>query len=507
MKQSSSVRQHHHFIILGGTWAACMVLSACGGGGGSEPGNAPQSITPVTAVVAAASAPASSPMESASGPTSTSASVTEPAQQPASPSSTTTIGATPTDSTSKSASTSDAISTTAHPLAIPPTAVVAQGTGPGIAAPSTGTTAPPLSVPSGTATSTTASPAISGQSAAVVQAPAGYTIGVYYFPGWTSNLRGSNFATPWDHIKPYPERQPMMGWYSDSNPMVLRYQAETMRAGGIDYVVFDSFWDELGPYMEQALKAYQSVWTEGDPKIALLWASHYTWKGGRANFEKMLDHWISNYLSKPSYQRVDGKPVLYVFSVEDFYNTSRTLGITVAQLGSIVQQRAIAAGLPGIYLVGGAPALAHWARGIAVQAGFSAVSAYNYHIGYSGEASTGTPMPTNYTELSANYQQNWQWIVKQVPLDYITPMSSGWDKTPWLVTAKGQTTYKAIATPDQFETHLRAAKALMDSNPAKTKRMGLVCCWNEFGEGSYIEPTKLKGSQVLDRVKAVFGTQ
>ena len=34
----------------------------------------------------------------------------------------------------------------------------------------------------------------------------------------------------------------------------------------------------------------------------------------------------------------------------------------------------------------------------------------------------------------------------------------------------------------------------------------VICCWNEFGEGSYIEPTKKDGFSYLEKVKKVFGS-
>ena len=35
-------------------------------------------------------------------------------------------------------------------------------------------------------------------------------------------------------------------------------------------------------------------------------------------------------------------------------------------------------------------------------------------------------------------------------------------------------------------------------------RIGVVCCWNEFGEGSYIEPTKEMGAAVVERLGRVL---
>jgi hypothetical protein len=332
-----------------------------------------------------------------------------------------------------------------------------------------------------------------------------YLLGAYYFPGWSNNQRGSNFTQPWNLIRPYPEREPLLGWYNDSDPTILRQQANQMRRGGLHYVVFDSYWDGQGAFLEQSLRAYRSIWQTGDPQYALLWANHYPWKDGRANATRMIDRWIAQYLNHAGYLRIDGRPVLYVFSVEDYEKNAKEMGLAnAAALTKLLNDRMKSAGLPELYLIGGTPALAHWSRGVAVTAGFQALSAYNYHIGYSGEAQTASALASNFSQLAANYAQNWNWLARNTSLTYVVPMSTGWDKTPWLDRAKGETTYKGIASPAEFEQHLRAGKAIMDANTTRTRRMGIVCCWNEFGEGSYLEPTKQRGTQVLDAVRKVY---
>ncbi|NNU33267.1 hypothetical protein HK413_02155 [Mucilaginibacter sp. S1162] len=65
----------------------------------------------------------------------------------------------------------------------------------------------------------------------------------------------------------------------------------------------------------------------------------------------------------------------------------------------------------------------------------------------------------------------------------------------------------SVSAPELFEQHLSRAKAFMDENPQKTMKMGVICAWNEFGEGSYIEPTKTFQMQYTEKVKKVFGTQ
>ncbi len=44
----------------------------------------------------------------------------------------------------------------------------------------------------------------------------------------------------------------------------------------------------------------------------------------------------------------------------------------------------------------------------------------------------------------------------------------------------------------------------MDAHPDLTHRTGVICCWNEFGEGSIIEPTRQGGFARLEQIRAVF---
>ena len=57
---------------------------------------------------------------------------------------------------------------------------------------------------------------------------AGYQIGVYYFPGWENNRPGMPAPLPWETIKGFPERQPLLGWYDDSSDAVVQKQIDWM---------------------------------------------------------------------------------------------------------------------------------------------------------------------------------------------------------------------------------------------------------------------------------------
>lgn len=58
-------------------------------------------------------------------------------------------------------------------------------------------------------------------------------------------------------------------------------------------------------------------------------------------------------------------------------------------------------------------------------------------------------------------------------------------------------------TPEAFEGRLRAVKALADTLP-ESRRVITINCWNEWTEGSYLEPDTRNGLAYLEAVRRVF---
>jgi hypothetical protein len=330
-----------------------------------------------------------------------------------------------------------------------------------------------------------------------------YLIGTYYFPGWTDYAKGLEYQRPWDPIKKFPKLEPLLGWYKDNDPDVLAQQTTWMAEYGIDFVVFDWYWDGKNPYLEQAVTAFKKSHTPGKIRYSLLWANHYRFPGMLPEFRLMVRYWIAKHFSDQDYLQIDGQPVVFVFAVEDFELAAKKMGLQLADLVAEANALARKAGYKGIYFVAGTPALSHWVNAVAPAGNISALSAYNYHMGYSGSAASATRVSHNFIELDSAYRKNWDWILTNSTLPYIIPMTSGWDKRPW-GGSKDSLHDQSVSSPAEFEAHLQAAKILMDQYPIKTLRMGVICCWNEFGEGSFIEPTKIGGYQYLEKVRKVF---
>jgi len=328
-----------------------------------------------------------------------------------------------------------------------------------------------------------------------------YKIGTFYYPGWRDKQPHNISPTPWAAIKKFPERESFLGWYDEGTDAVAQQQIEWMSQYGISFVAYDWYWSKDNTvFLEHALAAHMRAPNAAKVKFSLLWANHDGVPSSKENFDRMVTYWAKYYFQRPEFFRIDNKPVVFVFYADFLKNDAEKFGATTKDLLDSAQTIAKQNGLPGIYFVAGTGAASPMIDSYAKQSGYSAVSAYNYHQGlYSSVQSH------SYAELDKGYREHWERFISKGNLPLIVPMTSGWDKRPW----GGSTDALhdlSLGTPKEFEAHLLAAKAVMDSGKPNTTKMGVICCWNEFGEGSYIEPTKKGGFSYLEKVRSVFLT-
>ncbi len=327
-----------------------------------------------------------------------------------------------------------------------------------------------------------------------------YQIGTYYYPGWKDRQPHNRSPTPWDALRNFPERVPLLGHYDEGTDSVTQQHINFMNHYGINFVVYDWYWSKGNKVLlEHALASFMRSPNKGNLKFSLLWANHDGVPASRENFERMVSYWVRYYFQRPDYLRIDNKPVVFVFLADMLKNDAAKFETTTKELLDSAQEMAIQAGLPGIYFVAGTGASAPMINGYASTSGYEAFSSYNYHQGLRSPV-----MSRSYPELDQAYREHWGRFLTHGDLPLIVPMTSGWDKRPW-GGSKDPLHDFSVSTPEQFESHLKAAKATMDSSKFVGPKMGVICCWNEFGEGSYIEPTKKSGFSYLEKVKKVFG--
>lgn len=329
-----------------------------------------------------------------------------------------------------------------------------------------------------------------------------YQIGVFYFPGWKDRQPGAPSPMPWAPIKAFPEREPVLGWYDEGTDDVMRQQLDWMQLYGVDFIVFDWYYVEgRKVVLEHALASYMRAPNRSKTKFSILWANHSGMPKNLQDWQAMVWYWVKYYFPRPEFMRMNGRPMVFIFSADSLMKQAESFGATSKQLLDDAQKIARGAGFEGINFIAGTGAYLSMIDTYAKDAGYAGFSAYNYHHGplspYDGPS-------RSYEELDRGYRAHWARFAERGKLPLIVPMTSGWDKRPW-GGSKDPEHDNSRSSSEEFFNHLNAAKRFMDENTLLTQRMGVICCWNEFGEGSYVEPTKSNGFEYLERVRKVFG--
>ncbi len=102
-------------------------------------------------------------------------------------------------------------------------------------------------------------------------------------------------------------------------------------------------------------------------------------------------------------------------------------------------------------------------------------------------------------------------LADEFQLPYFPNVTMGWDTSPRTVQSDKYEPigYQYMATvggntPAEFETALRQTKALAEE---KSDGLNIVTinAWNEWTEGSYLEPDTVHGFGYLEAIRMVFG--
>ena len=95
-------------------------------------------------------------------------------------------------------------------------------------------------------------------------------------------------------------------------------------------------------------------------------------------------------------------------------------------------------------------------------------------------------------------------------MPYFPNVTMGWDPSPRTVASDrfdntGYPFTNTISgnTPERFRDALRAVRARLDERPAGP-RIVTLNAWNEWTEGSYLEPDTEHGTAYLEAIREVF---
>jgi len=212
---------------------------------------------------------------------------------------------------------------------------------------------------------------------------------------------------------------------------------------------------------------------------------------------KLVPRWIERYFPKPNYYRIDGKPVLMIYEIGTFIEGIGGIEKAAAAI-AYLRERAVAAGFKGVHLMACDYSLDAWQ---VRKLGIDSASIYNF-VHWSNPY--GNPDYADWAKRGAERFDS----AKDLGLGrYFAHASVGWDTNPRYPAGSVQAS-AVDSTPEKFEVTLRRAKDWTLANLRPGER-GLVTLnsWNEWTEGSYLEPDLAFGFGYLEAVRRVFGAR
>lgn len=371
-----------------------------------------------------------------------------------------------------------------------------------------------------------------------------YDIAAFIWPAYTGDELRTRIFWPegigeWETVKnSYPKfeghtwpRKPLWGYVNEANKSVMEMEIEEATNHGVNVFIYDWYWYDNRPFLENCLNdGFLKASNNDKMKFYIMWANHdvgYTWdvrnsdmegnytleqlgdsliytgKVSRDQFETIGNRLIEKYFKQKNYYTIDGKPVFMIF----------TLPVLIEGLGGVKQtkdafdwlrKRCIEEGLPGLHLQLNMHHICYDIKDDGRTMGIDEVINYfgfesctNYQmINVLQDKIGGT-----YAEAVEKAAKGWDRLDNDSPVPYFPQVCCGWDNNPRFKSTK--TVQLDGANPDLFKKALEYAKAFIDAHPNQPPLL-TINSWNEWTEGSYLQPDDLFGYGYLNAVKEVF---
>ena len=368
-----------------------------------------------------------------------------------------------------------------------------------------------------------------------VNAQKKYDIAAYVWPAYYHEARFADIGVfpdgkgEWEaiyHAKPKYEghrqpRVPLWGYPDESDPKTQKKIIKTALKYGVNTFIFDWYWYDNKPFLEEVLnKGFLKAKNNRKMKFYLMWANHthnsyldpknpdksqIYWRGevNREVFDGFTDHLINDYFKRPNYYLIDGKPVFAIYEVSTFINGMGGEQQAKEALDGF-REKCIAAGLPGVHIQA-----ILWGKVPATLSGTpnDQTPTQDNTIKYFGFESLTNYQWCHFVPTNQDYQL---WGEKatvkyqefgEFSVPYFPHVSVDWDPNPRFPGAVKD--HVSGVTPVKFERFLRMAKTYADAHPDQPPLI-TINAWNEWAEGSYLEPDTEFGYGFLEAVKNVF---
>lgn len=411
-----------------------------------------------------------------------------------------------------------------------------------------------------TAAGTAAASMAGSRSNAAASSATDIEVAAFYFPQWhVDPLNEYWFGRGWSewellkrgeprfkgHQQP---KVPTWGMADEADPDVMAGKIDAASTSGIDAFMFDWYWyprgrNVYGPFLNRCLEeGFLRAPNVSRLKFALMWANH-DWTnlfpvhrsspanlltaGGAplygaappTSFDQLTTYVVDSYMKHPSYWRVDGGAYFSIYLINKFLEGFGDDTAAARSALDAFRAKARAAGVGELHLNCVTVECYHNVppshpgsianRNKLVDAlGMDSHTSYVW-IHHSG---LNTFPETRYADMRADTANVWKAFADGFTKPYFPNVTMGWDSTPrcaqtdmWENLGYPYTPILSGNTPDEFKLALRMARSFAGAQSGP--RVVTVNAWNEWTEGSYLEPGQGHGMAYLEAVKNVFGSQ
>ncbi|MFA6960798.1 MAG: glycoside hydrolase family 99-like domain-containing protein [Opitutaceae bacterium] len=370
-------------------------------------------------------------------------------------------------------------------------------------------------------------------------------IAAYYFPNYHEDARNALVhGRGWSEWRLLPAATPRWpghhqpnlpagGFTDEADPATMARKIEAAADHGVDAFIFDWYWYNDGPFLQRGLdEGYLGATNRERVKFALMWANHdwtdihpqklgetprllYPGSVTRETFDRIVDHAITHYFSSPSYWLIDRRPYFSIYDLRSLVDGLGGVEPAIAALRHF-RERTRAAGHPDLHLN-----LVLWQHGILAgektmdltpelitRFGFDSITSYVW-VHHFPPATFPTAPYLDTLQSMLGYTRDMATRFPSLP--YYPNVTMGWDPSPRTVQSD---TYEnrgypfmgtyADNTPDNFRHALQSMRSWLEGRPA-TDRILTINAWNEWTEGSYLEPDLVNGTAYLEAIRDTFG--
>ncbi len=371
-------------------------------------------------------------------------------------------------------------------------------------------------------------------------------VAAYYFPNYHADPRNAAAHgegwTEWELVKKATPRfpghqqsfEPLWGYEDESDPQVMARKIDAAADHGVDCFIFDWYHYNDGSFLERALEqGFLKAPNVDRMKFCCMWANHdwydihpakrgdltclqYPGEVTPSVFDSICEILIERYFSHPSHLLVNGCPY---FSIYDVSTLVKSLGgsvLTARKALDRFREKVVEAGFPDLHLnaIGWNCGILKGEAGSGMQVkdfqelGFDSIGGYVW-VHYMSLTDSGLPF-CDYQTVRDTYIHAYKALRAGTTLPVFPNVTMGWDSTPrtvqseiWCPSLGYPFTSIMKTSPEDFQQALALIREYAEADPGF--RMVSLNAWNEWTEGSYLEPDKRNGFAYLEAIRSVFG--